>query len=162
MMSTATDLAEIAREIAEQAEKLDRARDVLREHPEQVADVIDHLSAMLSSLDRVLDTARAAFQEQSATAVTTFGDQTLGSERAMFTGGLLAAASAQVQGLQNTLMGVGAETSALVWPEHDPLAAEELHNYQRFLQQREHHLTPDAESLPTASESLKRDSMGPS
>lgn len=155
-MSTDTDVAEIARAIAEQTEKLDRARGVLREHPEQVADVVDPLIGMLMSLDRVIDAARDAFQEHGATAVTTFGDQARGSARAMFTGGLLTAASTQILSLRNTLMGVGAESSSLVWPEHDPLAAEELSNYRRFLERRESQLDPDAGSLATETESLKR------
>ncbi|SMX98847.1 hypothetical protein BSP109_03110 [Brevibacterium sp. Mu109] len=155
-MSTATDLAEIARAIAEQAEKLDRARGALREHPEQVADVVDPLVGMLLSIDRVIDAAGTAFQEHGATAVTTFGDQARGSARVMFDGGLLTAASDQVLSLRNTLMGVSAESSSLVWPEHDPLAAEELLNYRRFLEQRERQLDPDAESRPTAAESPKR------
>ncbi len=82
-MSTATDLAEIARAIAEQAEKLDRARGALREHPEQVADVVDPLVGMLLSIDRVIDAAGTAFQEHGATAVTTFGERGihLGADR---------------------------------------------------------------------------------
>lgn len=135
-MSTDADLAEIARAIAEQAERLDRSRSVLREHPEQVAEVVDPLIGMLMSLDRVIDAARDAFQEHGATAVTTFGDQARGSARAMFVGGLLAAGSAQALSLRSTLMAAGAELSSLVWPEHDPLAAEELSNYRRFLERR--------------------------
>lgn len=104
----------------------------------------------------MIDAAGAAFQEHGVTAVTTFGDQARGSARAMFVGGLLTAASDQVLSLRNTLMGVGAESSSLVWPEHDPLAAEELRNYRRFLEQRERQLDPDAESLPTATESPNR------
>lgn len=156
-MPTDTNLAEIARAIAEQAERLERARGVLREHPEQVADVLDPLIGMLHSLYRVIDAARHALEEHGATAVTTFGDQPRGSARAMLTGGLLAAASTQVLSLRNTLMGVGAESSSLVWPEHDPLAAEELSNYRRFLERRERQLHPDAESLSTNTEPPKRD-----
>ncbi len=142
--------------MAEHAERLDRARSMLREHPEQVAEVVDPLIGMLMSLDRVIDAARDAFQEHGATAVTTFGDQTRGSARAMFTGGLLAAASTQILSLRNTLMGVGAESSSLVWPEQDPLAAEELSNYRKFLDRRERQLDPDAESLSTGAEPPKR------
>lgn len=154
-MPGSTDLAEIARAIAEQAERLDRARGTLREHPEQVAEGVEPLIGMLMSLDRVIDVARDAFQEHGATAVTTFGDQARGSARAMFAGGLLAAAAAQVLGLRSTLMGVGAESSSLVWPEHDPLAAEELSNYRRFLERRESQLDPDAGSLSTDTEPPK-------
>lgn len=158
-MSPVTDPAEIARAIAEQTERLDHARSVLREHPEQVADVVDPLIRMLLSLDRVIDAARDAFQEHGATAVTTFGDQARGSARAMFAGGLLTAASTQALSLRSTLMGVGAESSSLVWPEHDPLAAEELSNYRQFLKRREHQLDPDAESLPTDAELPNRGSI---
>lgn len=155
VMSTSTELADIARAIAEQAEKLDRARGVLREHPEQVADVVDLLINMLVPLARVMDAAGAAFQEHGGTAVTTFGDQARGSARARFAGGLLAAASTQMLTLRSTLMAVGAESSSLVWPVHDPLAEEELRNFRRFLERRERQLDPDAKSRPIVTESPK-------
>ncbi|MDO5676173.1 MAG: hypothetical protein Q4G35_01560 [Propionibacteriaceae bacterium] len=62
-MPEAKDLPEIARVIAEQAEKLVRARSVLREHPEQVAEVeiVDPLVRMLSLLDHLIDAAQDAF-----------------------------------------------------------------------------------------------------
>ena len=111
---------------------------------------------MLLPLDRVIDTVRKAFEAHGATAVTTFGDQARGSAQAMFVGGLLSAASTQVLGLRNTLMGGNAEASSLVWPEHDPLAAEELSNFRKFLERRERQLDPGSESLPTDAESAKR------
>lgn len=155
-MPSAVDIVEIAHTIAEQVDKLDRARGELRDHPELVADVVDPLVGMLLPLDRVIDTVRKAFEAHGATAVTTFGDQARGSAQAMFVGGLLSAASTQVLGLRNTLMGVNAEASSLVWPEHDPLAAEELSNFRKFLERRERQLDPDSESLPTDAESAKR------
>lgn len=56
-MSETLDLAKIARMLAEQAEKLDRARGGLREHPEELAEVVDRVTATLSSLDRVITAA---------------------------------------------------------------------------------------------------------
>lgn len=158
-MSETTDLAEVARAIAEQAERLDRARAALREHPEQVADVLDPLIRTLDSVARVVDAAGTAFQEHGATAVTMGGNQARGVAQAMRAGGLLSAASVQVQGLRNTLMHAGAESSLLAWPEHDPLAAEELSNYRRFLDQRERQLDPDAVSQPTAPDPRSRGSI---
>lgn len=155
-MSETTDLAEAARATAEQAERLDRARAVMREHPEQVADVLDPLIRMLEYVGRVIDAAGTAFQEHGATAVTMGGNQARGSAQAMRAGGLLSAASAQVQSLRNTLMDAGAESSLLAWPEHDPLAAEELSNYQRFLEQRERQLDPDVAPQPTATDPRSR------
>jgi hypothetical protein len=152
VMSTSTELADIARAIAEQAERLDGGRSVLREHPELVVDVLDPLIRMLDSVARVVDAASTAFQEHGSTAVTMGGNQARGSAQALRAGGLLSPASAQVQSLRNTLMDAGTESSLLAWPEHDPLAAEELSNYRRFLEQRERQLDPDAVSQPTATD----------
>ncbi|GAA3845087.1 hypothetical protein KACC15558_25880 [Brevibacterium ammoniilyticum] len=156
-MSPVTDPAEVARALAEHAERLDQAKSVLREHSEQVADVVDHLIRMPSSLGRVLDAAGDAFQEHGATAVTTTGSRSRGSMRAAFAGGLLATASSQASGLRSTLMGVGSEASSLVWPKHDPLAAEELRNYRSFLEQRERQLDADSDARPRAVRSQERD-----
>lgn len=156
-MPDTTGLAEIARMIAAQTERLDRVRGVLRDHPEQVSDVLDPLIGMLDSLDRVIAAAGAALHEHGSTAVTTFGDRSRGSARAIRAGGLLSAASAQVQSLRTTVMDAAAESVLLVWPEHDPLAAEELGNYRRFLEQRERQLDPDPESSQAAPEQPSRD-----
>lgn len=148
-MPSTPDPSEIARTIAHQAEKLEAARNVLREQPELVAEVVDYLTGMVRSVDRVLNAASDAFQEHAATAVTSLGNQPRGSARAAFASGLLAAASSQLTGLRNTLMGIGAEASDLVWPEHDLVDAEELRNYQRFLEQRERQLNPDPDPRST-------------
>jgi len=158
-MTNTTDLAQIAQALAEQARRFSQFRRELHDHPEQVHGILNNLVETIMSLDDIIEAADVAYRTNASTAVTRFGREAEGTVSAIYTAGLLKAASHSVYGLRDILMRAAAETDGLVWPQHDPIAAAELQEYREFLHQRAKSIEPDQDT-PAAS-SRERSTIEP-
>lgn len=159
-MTDTPGLMRDAQALADHSQALNHARRELRDHPEWVQPVLKHISDTLQYLDDVLDTASAAYSAHAGTAVTVFGDETRGSESAVYTGGILKAATHSLRGLRDLLLQATAESDRLIWPQHDPVAAEQLHDYYRLLQQRAERIEPDQGAPSSPAPPSRRSDIG--
>lgn len=144
-MADIDDVKRGAAALQEAAEQLQHAGSTLREHPELVNGVVRTIAESIHLLDDVLGDASAAYRDYAATAVAQFGEDGGGLRTALYAGGLLGAAAQSTHALRDTLFRAAAEADVLVWPEHDPVIAEQLHEYRQLIAERAQQITPDRE-----------------
>lgn len=150
-----------AKALTQHARALDKSRYWLRDHPEQVYDVLEAIEEATLYLDSVVEEASSAYQTHGGTAVTMFGDQAEGSRIAVYAAGYLKAAAHTVRSLRDMLMRGTAEVDRLSWPQHDPVAAEQIREYRQLLDKRAQHIDPDQPEGAGPSSAPKRGTIEP-
>lgn len=115
------------------------------EHPERVHPIIRDLDSALLAVSFFLHDASKALRDEAPTAVAVVRDHTQAPARAMYVAAMLESASNALEHTRHALMSATAESGELLWPEHDPVAAEEIKRYRHVFEQRAADLTPDAD-----------------
>ncbi|MFZ2749522.1 MAG: hypothetical protein WAZ15_04380 [Propioniciclava sp.] len=150
-ISDASEPVDHAAALAAHARALYKSSHLLRDHPEQVYRVLEAIEDAVQYLDDVVKETSESYKKHAATAVTMLGDQAKGTQSAVFAAGYLRAAVHNVRSLRDLLMHATAESDRLYWPQHDPVAAEQLRELRELLDQRAGNVAPEQPTASTAS-----------
>lgn len=127
-----------------QAQQLRQIAHRLRDHPHLVEPILRDIVDSLLSVAFALDDASRALREEASTAIGMTRDQAQARSQASYASAMITAAGGQVAHARSALMSAGSEISSLLWPEHDPVAAETVKEHHRLFDARSESLTADA------------------
>lgn len=123
-----------------------RLRDLahrLLQHPDRIDPLLRDIDAALLAVSFFLHDAGRALREEAPKAASTLRDESRSLTQATYAAAMLESAAGILEQGRHALMSATAETSNLLWPQHDPVAAEELAHYRDLFTQRSAAVTPD-------------------
>lgn len=123
-----------------------RLRDIahhLGQRPDRIDPLLRDVDAALLAVSFFLHDAGRVLREEAPKAASTLRDESRSLTQATYAAAMLESAAGILEQGRHALMSATAETSYLLWPQHDPVAAEELARYCDLFSQRSAAVTPD-------------------
>ena len=126
-----------------QAQQLRQISHRLRDYPHMVAPILRDVVESLLCMSFALHDAGRALREEAATAIAMARDPAQAQSQASYASAMVISAGGQAAHARSALMSAESEISSLLWPEHDPVAAETVKEHHRLFDARAESITPD-------------------
>lgn len=158
--SQETSPLENAQALAAHARELSLARDYLNDHPDQIHAILREIERAVQDLSDVIDEASTSCRTHASTAVAMLSNDAEGTQEAAYAAGYMKTAADSALSLRELLMHSRTGLDRLSWPQHDPVAAEQLAQFTELLGKRDEDLAPDDHPNPGTRSLRRPDAIG--